>query len=149
MSRDRAFPSRSECLLTSSPTSPTSVFCLDCSSFLAGYSSRSLCERHSLPKLTSGPIGSVPTMVLFETRGLRLSSVIRGGIECQWRLCAEAHDRLAWKWILTLEPSAPETFSATREAKNRLHGRSVLGTLRPAALDGPHQTLLPASRQLK
>ncbi len=80
-------------------------------------------------------------MVLFETRGLRLFSVIQGGIECQWRLCAEARDRLTWEWILTLEPRAPETSLATTKRKNRLHGRSVLGALKPAALDGPRQTL--------
>src|SRR2546430_9539149 len=55
-------------------------------------------------------------MVLLETRGLRLFSVIRGRIECQWRLGAEAHDSLTWEWILTLEPSAPETSLATSEA---------------------------------
>ena len=56
-------------------------------------------------------------MVLFETRGLRLSSVIRGGIKCQWRLCAEARDRLTWEWILTLEPRAPETSLATTKRR--------------------------------
>jgi hypothetical protein len=33
----------------------------------------------------------LPTMVLSETRGLQLSSVMRGGIGSAWRLGAAAH----------------------------------------------------------
>jgi hypothetical protein len=42
-------------------------------------------------------------MVLFETRGLQLSSVIRGGIGWEWRL--EQAYGLTFPWILVLEPS--------------------------------------------
>jgi len=42
-------------------------------------------------------------MVLFETRGLQLSSVIRGGIGWEWRL--EQAYGLTFPWILALEPS--------------------------------------------
>ena len=43
-------------------------------------------------------------MVLSETRGLELSWVIRGGIECLGRLGAGGTLGLANRWILALEP---------------------------------------------
>jgi hypothetical protein len=47
-------------------------------------------------------------MVLSETRGLQLSSVIRGGIGLRRRLSAERAHGLPSEWILTLEPKASQ-----------------------------------------
>src|SRR5579864_8351060 len=55
-------------------------------------------------KLTSfNLVADCSTMVLSETRGLQLSSVIRGGIGWEWRLGTSL--RLTFPWILALEPS--------------------------------------------
>ena len=51
-------------------------------------------------------LAKVPTMILFETRGLQLFWVVRGGIRSNGRLSAEAsaHHGLIPSSILSLEP---------------------------------------------
>ena len=60
----------------------------------------------------------VPTMILCETRGLRLFWVIRGGIGLTRRLGAKLQhtERLMSEWILSLEPEHRKNRWATTEA---------------------------------
>ena len=46
----------------------------------------------------------VPTMVLSETRGLRLFRVVREGLGSSKRLGAQGTQRLTYQWSLTPEP---------------------------------------------
>jgi hypothetical protein len=60
---------------------------------------------------------NTPTMVLFEARGLWLFSVMGGGIECIWRLCADSTwSGLTHRLILSLDPE---------RRKNRLANHQV------------------------
>src|SRR5215471_5885231 len=64
-------------------------------------------------------------MVLSETRGLRLSWVIRGGIGLTRRLCAKGTGLQAI-WILTLEPERLKNgLATTRNKSMEMDGRSL------------------------
>jgi hypothetical protein len=59
-------------------------------------------------------------MVLSETRGLQLSSVIRGGIGLRRRLSAERAHGLPSEWILTLESKESISQTPGRRAMRKL-----------------------------